>query len=120
MERSYRLTLDDVLDLYGDLPLGRNGSGETASLTLYGEADDDTRLQVEFAWTAQILEHLDAAGVLTLNDDFRWRRVIVQQRREGKCVETIFTAGAAGVMVSYAMYPWVAGVWPPRSEDAWI
>jgi hypothetical protein len=120
MERTWRLTLDDVLDMYGDVLLRSNRGEATSYLTLYGEADDDTRLQVEFVWTAQILEHLDAAGALTLNDDFRWRRIIVQQRREGKCVESIFTADAGGVTVSHAMYPWVPGVWPPRAENDWI
>jgi hypothetical protein len=122
MERSYRLTLDDVLDMYGDVLLRSNRGEATSYLTLYGEADDATRIQAEFGWTAQILEYLDAAGALTLNDDIRWRRIIVQQRREGKCVESIFTAGASGggVTVSHAMYPWVAGVWPPRGEGEWI
>jgi hypothetical protein len=122
MEGTYRLTLDDVLEMYGNVLLGPNGSEGTASLVLYGEADDDARIQAEFIWTAQILEHLDTVGAVTLNDDFRWRRVIVQQRREGKCVETIFTAGPAGggVTVSHAMYPWVPGNWPPSAEGEWI
>ena len=122
MERSWRLTLDDVLDRYGDVLLRPNGSEGTASLTLYGAADDDTRLQVEFVWSTRILEHLDAVGALTLNDDFRWRRIIVQQRREGKCVESIFTAGTSGggVTVSHAMYPWVPGGPPPKDEGEWM
>jgi hypothetical protein len=121
MERSYRLTLDDVLATYGDLLLVTHDEEGTALLVLYGQDDDDTRLQVEFGWSRGILEYLDTVGSVTLNDGFRWRRIIVQQRREGKCVESIFTTGTAGegVAVSYAMYPWVSGTGRASSEGGW-